>query len=138
MWVHELLPTTLVQERGVQIMARISSSAGERERTNPAQPTRVADRKYLTPEQVAEQLQVTRRTVYAWLKMGRLHGVRAGKGWRIRPEEVESFLQRSASEQSATDRKPYRLYSREEILEFLKEDEFDPETVRRIEETLAR
>jgi excisionase family DNA binding protein len=119
-------------------MARLSSGAGEERGTSPAQHSRTANRKYLTPEQVADQLQVTRRTVYAWLKMGRLRGARAGKGWRIRPEEVESFLQRSTSEPPSGDRKPYRLYSREEILEFLQEDEFDPETVRRVAETLSR
>jgi excisionase family DNA binding protein len=45
-----------------------------------------------TPEEVAEQLRVTRRSVYEWLKSGRLRGLRAGTRWRIRPEDVESFL----------------------------------------------
>jgi excisionase family DNA binding protein len=48
---------------------------------------------YHTPEEVASELQVTRRTVYEWLRSGRLRGVRAGRGWRIRPEDVASFLQ---------------------------------------------
>jgi excisionase family DNA binding protein len=47
---------------------------------------------YRTPEEIAEELQVTRRTVYGWLRSGRLRGVRAGRGWRIRPEDVEVFL----------------------------------------------
>src|ERR1700737_2924514 len=46
----------------------------------------------LTPEEVAARLRVTRRTVYAWLKIGRLRGLRAGKGWRIRPQDLEAFL----------------------------------------------
>ena len=50
---------------------------------------------YLTPGEVAECLRVTRVTVYAWLKMGKLAGERAGKGWRIRPEAVEAFVQQS-------------------------------------------
>lgn len=45
-----------------------------------------------TPEEVAERLWVTRRSVYGWLKSGRLRGLRAGTRWRIRPEDVESFL----------------------------------------------
>lgn len=46
----------------------------------------------LTPEEVARRLRVTRRTIYAWLKIGRLRGLRAGKGWRIRSEDLEAFL----------------------------------------------
>lgn len=48
--------------------------------------------KLLTPEQVAERLQVTERTVYRWLTEGRLEGVRLGRLWRIRPEVFEAFL----------------------------------------------
>ena len=46
----------------------------------------------LTPEEVANRLRVTRRTVYTWLKLGRLRGLRAGKGWRIRPADLDAFL----------------------------------------------
>lgn len=46
----------------------------------------------LTPREVAARLRVTLRTVYAWLKIGRLRGVRAGKMWRIRPADLEAFL----------------------------------------------
>jgi excisionase family DNA binding protein len=52
---------------------------------------------YRTPEEVADELQVTRRTVYEWLRSGRLRGVRAGRGWRIGPEEIARFLQADAS-----------------------------------------
>lgn len=48
---------------------------------------------YRTAEEIAEELHVTRRTVYEWLRSGRLRGARAGRGWRIRPEDVETFLQ---------------------------------------------
>jgi excisionase family DNA binding protein len=91
---------------------------------------------YLTPEEVAERLRVTRVTVYAWLKMGKLAGERAGKGWRIRPEAIEAFVEQSTRPPVSDEELPYRLYSREEILEFLKDDELDPETVRRIEARL--
>jgi excisionase family DNA binding protein len=52
--------------------------------------------KYYTPEEVAQELRVTRRTVYEWLTTGRLRGLRAGSRWRIRPEDVEQFLQPAA------------------------------------------
>ncbi len=48
--------------------------------------------RYLTPEEVAEQLRVTRRTVYEWLRRGKLRGLRAGRWWRIRPADVEAFM----------------------------------------------
>ena len=47
---------------------------------------------YYTPDEVAAELRVTRRTVYEWLKLGRLHGFRAGRSWRIREEDVRVFL----------------------------------------------
>lgn len=49
--------------------------------------------KFYTPEEVAEELRVTRRAVYGWLKDGRLPGYRAGNRWRIDPADVHAFLQ---------------------------------------------
>ncbi|HEY8424605.1 MAG TPA: helix-turn-helix domain-containing protein [Limnochordales bacterium] len=46
----------------------------------------------LTPEEVADTLRVTRRTVYEWLRTGRLRGLKAGPFWRIRPEDLDRFL----------------------------------------------
>jgi excisionase family DNA binding protein len=49
-----------------------------------------------TPEEVASQLRVTRRTVYQWLSSAELQGLRSGHFWRITEEEVLGFLQRHA------------------------------------------
>ena len=49
--------------------------------------------KLLTPEQVAKRLQVTERTVYAWLRRGNLPALKLGRLWRIRPEDLEGFLE---------------------------------------------
>jgi excisionase family DNA binding protein len=51
----------------------------------------MSEKPLFTPEEVATSLRVTRRTVYEWLKIGRLRGLRVGRGWRIRPEDVEAF-----------------------------------------------
>jgi excisionase family DNA binding protein len=59
--------------------------------------------KYYTPEEVALELRVTRRTVYEWLTSGRLRGYRAGTRWRVRPEDVQEFLQ---PRQQAQDNEP--------------------------------
>jgi excisionase family DNA binding protein len=54
--------------------------------------------KLLTPEQVAERLQVTGRTVYAWLRSGTLPALKLGRLWRIRPEDLETFLERARAQ----------------------------------------
>ena len=51
------------------------------------------DEKLLTPEQVAERLQVTERTVYGWLRRGTLPALKLGRLWRIRSEDLEGFLE---------------------------------------------
>jgi excisionase family DNA binding protein len=48
-----------------------------------------------TPEETAAKLKVTMRTVKRWLQSGQLHGVKAGRGWRVRADAVEAFLQDS-------------------------------------------
>src|SRR4051794_35945222 len=62
--------------------------------------------------------------------MGRLPGLRAGKVWRIRPADLDAFLQPAPG---ATSKDTGRKYSREEILQFLQEDQPDEET--RVEAT---
>src|SRR5438034_3055671 len=89
----------------------------------------------LTPEEVAERLRVSRPTVYAWLKMGRVRGLRAGKAWRIAPADLEAFLRpEGAAGVAVTTPSPEaRKYSREEILAFLETDQLDPELRSKIE-----
>ena len=65
--------------------------------------TRSATEGLMTPEEVAERLRVTRRTIYAWLKIGRLRGLRAGKGWRIAPADLEAFLLRPTEWETRLD-----------------------------------
>lgn len=45
-----------------------------------------------TPIQLAQHLQVTRRTVYVWIKKKKLAAVRAGGRVRIHAEAVDAFL----------------------------------------------
>ncbi len=49
--------------------------------------------KLLTPAQVAERLQITERTVYEWIRGGRLPALKLGRLWRIRQDELEAFLE---------------------------------------------
>jgi excisionase family DNA binding protein len=47
---------------------------------------------FYTPEEVAARLKVSRRAVYQWLTNGKLHGLRAGQGWRITEEDLLAFM----------------------------------------------
>jgi excisionase family DNA binding protein len=52
----------------------------------------VSEQEFLTIEEVAARLRVKPDTVRAWLRQGRLQGVKAGRLWRIRPQAVEAFI----------------------------------------------
>jgi excisionase family DNA binding protein len=54
-----------------------------------------------TPEEVAEKLKVTRRSVYEWLLRGRLRGLRAGDTWRIAEQDLMAFLENRVARQPA-------------------------------------
>jgi len=56
----------------------------------------------LTPEEVAEKLKVTRRTVYQWLLTGQLHGLKAGDKWRVTESDLMAFLQRESPAKSTS------------------------------------
>lgn len=44
-----------------------------------------------TLEEVMELLQVTRRTLYNWIKDGKLKAFRAGRQWRVTGEALREF-----------------------------------------------
>ncbi len=50
------------------------------------------ENKLLTPQQVADYMQVDFRTVYNLLRRGKLKGIKVGRVWRIAPEDLEHFL----------------------------------------------
>ena len=52
----------------------------------------VMEAQLLTPNQVAERLQLSVRTVYAWLRDGRLPGIRLGRRWRVSEEGLACHL----------------------------------------------
>jgi excisionase family DNA binding protein len=48
---------------------------------------------YLTPDEVASQLQVSRQVVYNWINDGRLRAVKAGRTLRIPHYALDAFLE---------------------------------------------
>lgn len=55
----------------------------------------------LTPEEVATEVRVTRRTVYNWLRDGKLPALKAGRSWRVRREDLAMFLSGEAEEKNS-------------------------------------
>ncbi len=50
--------------------------------------------RYLSPESIAERLSVKTATVTKWLREGKLKGVRAGRLWRVKENDLQAFLER--------------------------------------------
>jgi len=48
--------------------------------------------KLYTPEQVAEHLQVSQKTIRAYLRSRKLKGVKLGKEWRIKQSALKDFV----------------------------------------------
>jgi excisionase family DNA binding protein len=48
--------------------------------------------KIYTIEEVVEILKVTRRSVYNYLKDGKLNAVKLGRSWRVTEEELDRFI----------------------------------------------
>jgi excisionase family DNA binding protein len=60
---------------------------------------------YLTIEEVAAKVKVKPKTVREWLRTKRLKGVKAGHFWRVRPEDLEVFLEGEPTEEDLEDAK---------------------------------
>ena len=50
------------------------------------------DIKLYTLDEVADILQVTRRTLYTCIKAGQLKAVKMGKYWRVSEESLQAFI----------------------------------------------
>ncbi len=47
----------------------------------------------LTPQETADRLRVSMKTITNWLREGRLPGVKVGPFWRIREDRLERFIE---------------------------------------------
>lgn len=50
---------------------------------------------YYTPQEVADKLKVNIRTIYRWIREGKLKAVKIGDLWRISESELERFIKDS-------------------------------------------
>jgi acetyl-CoA synthetase len=49
-------------------------------------------KKLYTPQEIADLLKVDLRTVYRWIREGKLAALKAGSQWRIEESALEGFL----------------------------------------------
>lgn len=47
--------------------------------------------KYLTPNEIADELSVTPKTVREWLRNGQLKGIKVGSSWRVKYDDYIKF-----------------------------------------------
>jgi excisionase family DNA binding protein len=52
----------------------------------------MADIKVFTLDEVADILKVTKRTLYNYVKAGKLPAVKMGKFWRVSEESLQAFI----------------------------------------------
>jgi len=50
------------------------------------------EREFYLTEEVAELLRVSNMTIYRHIKAGKLKAYKFGKDWRIRKDDLETFL----------------------------------------------
>jgi excisionase family DNA binding protein len=86
----------------------------------------------MTPEQAAEYLQVSRETVYRYIRQGKLIASRLGRSYRVPKRNLDLLLWESRTEQM-----PLRQYTSEEVEAFIREDELDAKAARIAQRFLA-
>ncbi|MFQ5855996.1 MAG: helix-turn-helix domain-containing protein [Anaerolineae bacterium] len=82
------------------------------------------EKEVLTPQEVAEYLQLTPETIYRYIRQGKLAASKIGRYYRVPRENVELFLMATSIAGDAT----LRQFSRNRILGWLEEDQIDEET----------
>jgi len=52
---------------------------------------------FFTTTEVATRLKVAPRTVGEWIRTGQLRAIKAGRDWRVSPNDLEAFLHANAN-----------------------------------------
>ena len=67
-----------------------------------------------TLDEVAEIMQVTKRTLYNYIKAGTLHAVKMGKYWRVSEESLQDFISNGTPVVDANKRPENQLKNKTE------------------------
>jgi len=81
-------------------------------------------REIMTPEQVAEYLQLATETVYRFIREGLLPASRIGRQYRVSKSHLEYFLMATCTAGGASPRQ----FSRGDVGSWLEEDRLDPDS----------
>jgi excisionase family DNA binding protein len=73
----------------------------------------------MTPEQVADYLQLDRETVYRYIRQGKLAASKLGRKYRVPKRSVDLLLWSTRTRQDI----PLREYTDAQVEEFLREDQ---------------
>lgn len=68
--------------------------------------------KWLTVEQIAKHLQVSKETIYRWLDRGSIPAHKIGRQWRFQIPEIDGWV-REGNAGSAQDSHAYRNHNNE-------------------------
>ncbi len=52
----------------------------------------MADRELLTIEEIADYLRVKKRTIYEWLKKGKIPAIKTVGQWRFKKTQIDNWL----------------------------------------------
>lgn len=63
----------------------------------------MAGKPFLRPEEVAELLDISENTIRHWLRKGELPGVKFGRQWRIRKDDLDKFIEQHYRTKDRTD-----------------------------------
>lgn len=68
----------------------------------------MAEIKVYTLDEVADILKVTKRTLYNYVKAGKLPAVKIGKYWRVSEESLQAFISTGTTVAEANRRKEHQ------------------------------
>ena len=88
----------------------------------------------LTPQEVAKYLQLTPDTVYRYIRQGKIVASVVGRQYRIPKKNVELFLLATSTGGDAR----MRTFTRQQVAEWLEEDQIGEETRSISQELLAQ
>ena len=64
----------------------------------------MAELKVYTLDEIVDILHVTKRSIYTYIKEGKLNAVTIGKYWRVTQENLEEFLSKGTKSATASYR----------------------------------
>jgi len=60
---------------------------------NLAHHHKMTDQELMTIEEVADYLRVKKRTVYEWIKKGKIPGIKTVGQWRFKKAQIDTWLE---------------------------------------------